>query len=190
MPNSSFAIVPVPQPIAGSDDELVMDMLATGRGTIYSFQGMRRKLGLHQEKLTRILKRLEDDNLVMKTVEGYTELRSPGRKGPRHDIVYGEPVIRGHLPTGTNLDMIMSRLKGRWFKNFRWLGYTSNDREQSMYWITEDGRSQVRVELTPLEVRVWAENATGTKEVSSPVPAAYELFDRISHVLPGPGENS
>src|SRR5207245_7664046 len=125
MPNSSFAIVPVPQPIAGSDDELVMDMLATGRGTIYSFQGMRRKLGLHQEKLTRILKRLEDDNLVMKTVEGYTELRSPGRKAPRHDIVYGEVVIRGQLPTGTNLDMIISRLKGSRVNNLRWWGYTS-----------------------------------------------------------------
>src|SRR5207245_9955189 len=151
---------------------------------IISFQWKRRQLGMRQKKLTRSIKRIQDHNLLMNTLEGYTELRSSGRKVPIHDIVYGEPVIRGHLPTGTNLDMIMSRLKGRWFKNFRWLGYTSNDRVQSMYWITEDGRSQVRVELTALEVRVWAENATGTKEVSSPVPAAYELFDRISNVLP------
>jgi hypothetical protein len=190
MPSSGFDVTPVSQPIAGSDDELVMDMLSAGQGTIYSFQGMRRKLGLHQEKLTRILKRLEDDNLVMKTNEGYTGLRSFSRKTARHDIVYGEPVIRGHLPTGTNLEVIMSRLKGRWFKNFRWLGYTSNDREQSMYWITEDGRSQVRVQLTPLEILVWSENATGSKGISSPLPAAYELFDRISHLLPESGGNS
>src|SRR5438132_6958684 len=128
MPNSGFDVIPVSQPIAGSDDELVMDMLSTGRGTIYRFQGRRLKVCLHQEKLTRILKRLEDDNLVMKTVEGYTELRSPGRKGPTHDIVYGEPVIRGHLPTGTNLDMIMSRLKERWFRTFGSLRYTTQRR--------------------------------------------------------------
>ena len=167
-----------------------MDMLSSRHGTVYSFQGMRRKLGLHQEKLTRILKRLEDDNLVMKTDEGYTGLRISTHP-TQPDILYGEPVIRGHLPPGTNFDAVMSRLKGRWFKNFRWLGYTSNDREQSMFWITEDGNYQVRVELTPMEVLVWAENTPGVKRVvSSPVPAAYELFDRISHLLPGPGENS
>ena len=182
---------PVSQPIPGSDDALVMDMLSSSKGTVYSFQGMRRKLGLHQEKLTRILKRLEDDNLVMKTDEGYRGLRVRAVPLTHPDIHFGEPVIRGHLPPGTNLEAVMSRLKGRWFKNFRWLGYTSNDREQSMYWITEDGNYQVRVELTPLEVLVWAENTTGTKQiVPSPVPAAYELFDRISHLLPDPGENS
>jgi len=105
---------------------------------------------------------------------------------------YGEPVIRGHLQPGTSPSLVMSRLKGRWFKNFRWLGYASNEREQSLYWITEDGQAQVHVELTPLEVMVWAENTASPagKMNSSPVSAAYELFDRISHLLPESSQNS
>ena len=80
------------------DKALVMNMLSSETDATYTFQGMRRRLGLHQEKLTRILKRLEDDNLVLKTNEGYKVLGSPRKSA--HHIDEGEPVIRGQLPPG------------------------------------------------------------------------------------------
>ena len=164
-----------------------MNMLSSESDATYSFQGMKRRLGLHQEKLTRILKRLEDDNLVLKTDEGYKVLHH-SRKTTRH-LDEGEPVIRGQLPPGINPSVLTSKLKGRWFKNFRWVGYANGTDELSLYWITEDNKFQVRIQLSPIGILVWSQ-PTDPKETSSPVAAAYELFDRISRMLPELGENS
>jgi hypothetical protein len=170
------------------DQDLVMDMLMAEADSTYTFQGIKRKLGLHQEKLTRILKRLEDDNLVLKTDEGYKATHHSRRT--RHVSLNGdEPVIQGQLPPGTNFEDFLSKVKGRWFKNFRWLGYSNNENGPSLYWITEDNRFEVKVEVTPAEIAVWSQ-ATSPKETSSPVGAGYELFDRITRILPELGENS
>ncbi len=164
-----------------------MDMLSSESEATYSFQGMKRRLGLHQEKLTRILKRLEDDNLVMKTDEGYRALRQ-NRKHLRR-MAYGEPVIRGQIPPAMDPVSLMVRLKGRWFKNFRWLGSANGEMGQSLYWITEDGSFQVRVQFTASEILVWSK-ATDTAQTMSPVAAGYELFDRISRIVPETGAYS
>src|SRR3989441_266220 len=162
-------------------EELVMNMLSSETDATYSFQGMKRRLGLHQEKLTRILKRLEDDNLVLKTDEGYRVLHH-SRKTTRH-LDEGEPVIRGQLPPGIDPNLLTSKLKGRWFKNFRWLGYSTGESGQSLYWITEDGRFQLVVRLAPAEILVWSQ-PTNDVETHSSIGAGYELFDRISRILP------
>ena len=169
------------------DQALVMEMLSAESDSTYTFQGLKRRLGLHQEKLIRILRRLEDDNLVAKTEEGYRTLKQP-RRGEHH-LVGGDPVIRGQLPPGIDSRVLLERIKGRWFKNFRWVGYANGRDELSLYWITEDNKFQVRIQLSPIEILVWSQ-PTDPKETMSPVAAAYELFDRISRMLPELGENS
>ena len=164
-----------------------MEMLSAESDSTYTFQGLKRRLGLHQEKLIRILRRLEDDNLVAKTEEGYRTLKQP-RRGEHH-LVGGDPVIRGQLPPGIDSRVLLERIKGRWFKNFRWVGYANGRDELSLYWITEDNKFQVRIQLSPIEILVWSQ-PTDPKETMSPVAAAYELFDRISRMLPELGENS
>ena len=164
-----------------------MNMLSSESDATYTFQGMRRRLGLHQEKLTRILKRLEDDNLVLKTDEGYRVMHS-SRKSPHH-LNDGEPVIRGQLPPGIDKQILASKLKGRWFKNFRWLGHSTSESGPSLYWITEDGRFQIVVRLGSSEILVWS-RPTSEIETQSAIAAGYELFDRISRILPETEDNS
>src|SRR5436309_3162348 len=103
--------------------------------------------------------------------------------------VDGEPVIRGQLPPGIDSQSLLGKIKGRWFKNFRWVGYANGTDELSLYWITEDNKFQVRIQLSPIEILVWSQ-PTDSKETDSPVTAAYELFDRISRMVPELGENS
>src|SRR5205823_3964769 len=169
------------------DQALVMEMLSMETDATYTFQGLKRRLGLHQEKLTRILRRLEDNNLVAKTDEGYRTLKH-SRKATQH-LVNGEPVIRGQLPPGIDSQGLLGKIKSRWFKNFRWIGYANGTDELSLYWITEDNKFQVRIQLSPIEILVWSQ-PTDPKETDSPVTAAYELFDRISRMVPELGENS
>jgi hypothetical protein len=173
-----------PRPI--NDQQLVMEMLSAESDATYTFQGLKRRLGLHQEKLTRILKRLEDDNLVAKTEEGYRTLTQPRRK--THHLER-DPVIRGQLPPGFNQFGVLDKIKGRWFKNFRWVGHSHGADRVSLYWITEDNRFQVEIQLLSSEILVgsWA---TDPKDGASPLSAAYELFDRISRILPDLGDNS
>ena len=85
--------------------------------------------------------------------------------------------------------MFSEKIKGRWFKNFRWIGYSNAPDGPSLYWITEDNKFEVRVQLSPTEVLVWSQ-ATSLAETGSPIASAYELFDRISRILPELGENS
>ena len=162
-------------------------MLSAESDATYTFQGLKRRLGLHQEKLTRILRRLEDDNLVAKTDEGYRTLKHP-RKEPHH-LIEGAPIIQGQLPPGIDSRILLEKIKGRWFKNFRWMGYANSVDELSLYWITEDNKFQVRIRLSPMEIMVWSQ-PTDNREAGSPVTPAYELFDRISRLIPELGENS
>lgn len=169
------------------DKHLVMAMLSAESDATYTFQGLKRRLGLHQEKLTRILRRLEDDNLVVKTEEGYRTLKQPRKEA--HHLIEGEPVIRGRLPPGMDSRLLLSKIKGRWFKNFRWVGYATSDEGLSLYWITEDNKFEVRVRLSTGEILVWSK-PTSFGETISPVGSAYELFDRISRILPEISEYS
>src|SRR5207244_11322508 len=82
------------------DQTLVMNMLSSENDATYSFQGMKRRLGLHQEKLTRILNRLEDDNLVLKTDEGYKILHHSRKTTRHHDEA--EQAIRDQPHPATN----------------------------------------------------------------------------------------
>jgi len=164
-----------------------MEMLSAESDATYTFQGLKRRLGLHQEKLTRILRRLEDDNLVAKTEDGYRTLKQ--KRGEARHLVEGAPIIRGQLPPGIDSRLLLERIKGRWFKNFRWMGHSNSVDELSLYWITEDNKFQVRVQLSPMEILVWSQ-PTGHRESGSSVVAAYELFDRISRMIPELGENS
>lgn len=162
-------------------------MLSAESDATYTFQGLKRRLGLHQEKLTRILRRLEDDNLVTKTIDGYRSLKQSRKQA--HHLVEGEPIIRGQIPPGTDSNTFSEKIKGRWFKNFRWVGYSNAPDGPSLYWITEDNKFEVRVQLSSIGILVWSQ-ATSMAGTESPVVPAYELFDRISRILPELGENS
>src|SRR5207253_7934630 len=163
------------------DQALVMDMLSTETDSIYTFQGLKRRLGLHQEKLTRILRRLEDNNLVAKTEEGYRTLKH-SRKTAQH-LVGGEPVIRGQLPPRIDAQNLLGKIKGRWFKNFRWVGYANGTDELSLYWITEDNKFQVRIQLSPIEILVWSK-PTDPRETDRSEEHTSELQSRISRMVP------
>ncbi|HEX2013947.1 MAG TPA: MarR family transcriptional regulator, partial [Nitrososphaera sp.] len=53
-----------------NNDNKVLELLNEA-GSKYSFKGLMRKLNLHQQSLSRALRRLEELGLVEKTAEGY-----------------------------------------------------------------------------------------------------------------------
>lgn len=176
----------------GSDIELsdlderereVLEFLSTDQNAYFSFQGLRRRLGFHQETLTRTLKRLEEADVIERTPEGYKV------KGHRTNVTFHvrpdetatKPIIDAYLPAQIDITLLFQKLRGRWFSNFRWLGYAHEGGRLSMSWISEDGQLQLQARIGDGKILITSDSTAGAIP-SNTIAAAYQLFDHISKV--------
>jgi DNA-binding MarR family transcriptional regulator len=159
----------------------VLSALSEDQKATYSFQGLRRKLGLHQEMLSRTLDRLEEENLVEKTHDGYRI--SAKVNAPHLDYVEVTPietqVVTAHLPLKTDVSIVLNTLKGRWFADFRWLGYSQTSSGAALSWITEDGRIQLRAKILTNTLQINALYQS-RKDEERAIRSAFELFDFVT----------
>jgi predicted transcriptional regulator len=116
-----------------------------------SFQGIKTKLNLHQQKVTKALKRLQDKQLILKTLNGYSLTRngiklvnrillSPQTSldGPSREYIGLE--IKVPLNNKNNdLFKLVYLLKGRWFGNWRWIGMFQSPTSIKMEWQSLSG---------------------------------------------------
>jgi len=111
-----------------------------------SFQGIKTKLNLHQQKLAKALERLVHKNLIDKTLNGYRLsknaikvvnsyldlLRNKANPEPKEYIGFE---IKVPLNSRNNeLFKLIYLLKGRWFANWRWIGMFQNQSSLKMEW--------------------------------------------------------
>jgi hypothetical protein len=166
------------------DRELeVLKLLSSDHNAYYSFQGLRRRLGLHQETLTRTLKRLEEAHAIEHSPDGY-KVRGSGNTFSftvRTGVPNTRPVIEAYLPSQIDVTVLFQKLRGRWFSNFRWLGYSQDGNSLSMSWISEDGRMQLQARINSGKITIAADTYTSQNE-SEQIAAAYQLFDHITKV--------
>jgi len=161
----------------------VLKLLSSEQNAHFSFQGLRRRLGFHQETLTRTLKRLEDANAIERSPDGYT-LRSPGNSysfNVRTTSPTSKPIVEAYLPTQVDVTVLFQRLRGRWFGNFRWLGYSHDGNQLSMSWISEDGHLELQAKINSGKITIGTEAHSNHNE-SEQVAAAYQLFDHITRI--------
>ena len=95
---------------------------------IFTFDGLKRRTGLHPETLSRILSRLEEEGIVKKEHEGYRvtpkitklKLHQPQREETT------TPLVQTFLPSDLMTEQLIGQLKGKWFGVLRWLGISEN----------------------------------------------------------------
>ena len=78
--------------------------------TVFTFDGLKRLTGLHQEKLSRIIDRLEEEGLLEKVVEGY-RITARGNEAiprPLGIAVQPIPIVQSLLPRDVDLQQIIS----------------------------------------------------------------------------------
>jgi len=163
-----------------SGDWQVLDAFHEPESSL-AFQGLKRRLGMHQETLSRALHRLESDNLVERTEDGY-RLTQRGSK-ITHTLVRGQPkkqskVLETYLPSDVSSSDVILRLKYSWFSSLRWLGYSANSNEALLTWVTEDGATQVRArfEGNRLTIEIDPDNGENSNLA---IKSAHELAARI-----------
>ena len=161
----------------------VLKLLSSEQNAHFSFQGLRRRLGLHQETLTRTLKRLEDTGAIQRSPDGYT-LRNPANSFSftvRTNPPNSKPIVEAYLPAQVDVTVLFQRLKGRWFGNFRWLGYSHDGNQLSMSWISDDGHMELQARINSEKITIGAD-AHGNHNESEQMAAAYQLFDHITKI--------
>ena len=160
----------------------VLDAFSDAESNL-AFQGLKRRLGMHQETLSRALHRLEDDNLVKHTEDGYrlTQRGSEVIHLPaRGQSTKTRSILETSLPSDVSSSDVISRLKYCWFSTLRWLGYSDNDNEALLAWVTDDGVTQVRARFRNNHLSIEINSETGENS-NVAIKSAHELAARIIH---------
>ena len=166
------------------DRELeVLRFLSNEQNAHYSFQGLRRRLGLHQETLARTLKRLEDAHAIERSPDGYSLKSSVASYSfnVQTNQPVPKPIIDAYLPSEIDVTILFQKLRGRWFSNFRWLGYSRDGEQLAMTWISEDGQIELQARITAGKITIAADSLVNAQD-SGHVAAAYQLFDHVSKI--------
>lgn len=145
----------------------VLTELARETSAWIAFQGLRRRLDLHQESLTRTLRRLERNGLVARDPRGYrvtdqglSALESrPAAPNASTSITVVDAAIPSHL----NPQAVVAYLARRWFRGLRWYGQSGTPRETVLTWLPDSSGGPVRVRIGGGHVRVEVE--AGSRDV-------------------------
>jgi hypothetical protein len=148
--------------------------------TVFTFDGLKRRTGLHPETLSRILSRLEQEGIVKKEPEGYRvtpkittlKLRPPRPETPT------TPLIQTFLPSDLMTQQLILALKGKWFGALRWLGISENAQGVTLKWVTEDGGIQIAANIQGTALNIEAKFLTNNN-LNFALKASYQLMANI-----------
>jgi DNA-binding transcriptional ArsR family regulator len=167
----------------GERDNDVLALLREEDLATFSFDGLKRRLGLHPETLSRILLRLEQEGIVEKKPEGYrvTSRISEFLRMPAYDGESRVPLLQTFLPSDVSVPRLVSDLRGRWFGFLRWLGLSDNGGNVTLKWITEDGGIQVDANISEAALTIEAKFLQD-KNMNMALKSSYQLLTHISRL--------
>lgn len=161
-------------------DADVLALIETEDLATFTFDGLKRRTGLHSETLSRILTRLEEEGIIKKGPEGYkvtpkiTELKLQ----QPHTEVPTTPLIQTFLPSDMMTQQLIVQLKGKWFGMLRWLGISENSQGVTLKWITEDGGIQIAANIQGTALNIEAKFLTNNN-LNLALKASYQLMSLI-----------
>lgn len=167
-------------------DTEVLSLLEQEDLTAFTFDGLKRRLGLHQETLSRILTRLEEEGIIKKEASGYrvTPRIESMKLAPANGKEENVPLLQTYLPSNTQVQRLITNLRGKWFGLLRWFGLSENEKGVALKWITEDGGIQIDAVIADsvltIEAKFLRENNLNTA-----LSASYQLMGHISTLCSG-----
>ena len=144
-----------------NNDKKILSLLQKEMLATYSFKALERKLDIHQQSLSRALKRLLDLDLIEKTSSGYKLVeRNMYNFNPiLEDNLLNEEIeidkskkhrkykqlIQIYMPVKSNIEPIVDNLAGKWFGNLRWFGLIKKETGFRLQWIAVDKHSSNKI---------------------------------------------
>jgi len=167
-------------------DTEVLSLLGQEDLTAFTFDGLKRRLGLHQETLSRILARLEEEGIIKKEASGYrvTPRIESMKLAPANVKEENVPLLQTYLPSNAQVRRLITNLRGKWFGLLRWFGLSENEKGVALKWVTEDGGIQIDAVIADsvltIEAKFLRENNLNTA-----LSASYQLMGHISTLCSG-----
>jgi len=166
-------------------DRNVLEFLSQTPTGQVAFQGLRRRLGMHPEQLSRALHRLAEDGLVERTEHGYRvtakALTVLSPDALTH-VPEGLVVLETYLPADVDVQSLTNALHGRWFGPLRWFGLSEEGGDVRLWWSTEDSAIQLEVRLHQGQLRLLAHIASRNR-LDEAARHAYVLFEHLSREI-------
>src|SRR5918997_1571818 len=161
-------------------------------GSDYSFKGLMRKLSLHQQSLSRALRRLEEMELVEKSPVGYRLSKAGATAISRIGLLQQQQhkpkgreymqLLQTYIPLNVKAAEVMRHLIGKWFKNLRWIGMIRSDTGYTLQWTSDDGAFQINLRLIA-DYIVIETNASTEKEKVQAMVGSYTIYEQITKVI-------
>jgi DNA-binding Lrp family transcriptional regulator len=181
-----------------TNDKKVLSLLnqdSDVNDTQYTFNGLVRKLKIHQQSLARSLHRLETAGLIKKTGHGYKltkNLDSVLVQKSRIDlenlskiILYQyaqfEQILQLYIPAHVKVDDVVNKLLGKWFGTLRWIGIIEGDDGYVLQWASGD-KYHVNLKLVS-RYAIVESDAVGTKHKSEATINAHRILEQITKLL-------
>lgn len=158
-------------------DDRVRELLSEICGPV-AFNGLRRALRVHPESLSRSLRRLAREGTVKRTAQGYRLVTDGSAQRPASlpsDLPTGAPVAELKLPPQDSPQEVLGRLSGRWFGDFRWVGFYEGPGNTTLLWTHRNDGSRLWLRIRGDVLEVF-EDPPGKEGPA----AAYQL---LRHVL-------
>jgi len=163
-------------------DREVLEFLSQDPSSHVAFQGLRRRLGIHPEKLSRALHRLAEDDLVERTELGY-------RATPRAMAVVspsalrsedaGITILQTYLPANVDLRGLVQALRGTWIGPLRWYGLSEFPDGMRLAWALEDDSIRLETFVRPGQLTVVAKVATPDR-LDDATRLGHQLFQHVA----------
>ena len=165
-------------------DADVLNLIGDEGFARFTFDGLKRRLGVHSETLSRVLVRLENQGIVERLQGGYS-VTPKGRKLSRlRPLSSAEPpiqLLQTLLPPDIQIKQLISDLSGKWFGSLRWLGYAKSDDSVTLKWITEEGGIQVDATFSDGSLRIDAK-LLSDQDLNLAIQASYQLMGYVSKI--------
>jgi DNA-binding MarR family transcriptional regulator len=174
----------VPDYSLGERDADVLSVINSEDLTAFTFDGLKRRLGLHPETLSRILARLEQEGFLKKEPNGYkvspkiTKLKLHEAKEEENHV----PLLQTYLPSNVQVQHLIVNLNGKWFGSLRWFGLAETSRGITLKWVTEDGGMQINANIQDSALTIEAKFLRDNN-LNRALSASYQLISYIGTVL-------
>ena len=163
--------------------------------SLYTFNGLVRKLGIHQQSLARSLQRLESADLIKKTDYGYKLAKNLDSilvkksridlenlsKRASHQYEQFEQILQLYIPTDIKVEDVVNKLLGKWFGTLRWIGIVEGDGGYVLQWKSSDNY-HVNLKLVS-RYAVVESDASGTRFKSESIIHAHRILEQITKLL-------
>ncbi len=163
-------------------DREVLEFLSHDPAAQIAFQGIRRRLGIHPEQLSRALHRLAEDDLVQKTEVGYRitpKARSIVSPKEWSSDRPGTTILQTYLPADVDARALVASLRGSWVGPLRWYGVVETADELRLSWALEDESIQIDVRVHAGQMAITA-NVASHDRIDEAARLGHLLFRQIA----------